>query len=537
MYFPFTGNATDASGNGNIATVNGPTLTTDRFGDANAAYFFDGINDYISVINGPGMKPPFPFSLSAWVKIYDTANGVNFLFCNDYTENVYYGSWYNFSSDVNGNFSANLGDSQFIDPSHRRTKTANQALTFGVWYHVAAVVSSETSMKLYVNCKEVPGFYSGSGGNLAYSTTGNSVIGVGDGGIGGIMPTYTNADIDELRFYDRALNDDEIIALYFFPNPPPAQTFSFPQDTIDLACGGTVNLDATTNGVIAYEWSTNSTQPGITVNTPGTYWAKVDDGCTIKYDTVVVVGTSGGNLTVSQPPNICTGESVTITASGFLNYTWSPATGLNTNTGPTVTASPSVTTTYTVVASDTCGTDSATVVVRVSNAVDAAFGLIADNCTGNATFINQSLAGANAYAWYVNQIKVSEDSNAVYNFVNTGQYNVSLVTNPGTNCADTLTTLYNFTRFDESTLYIPNSFTPNGDGINEGFKAYGDSTCFKGELLIFNSWGELIYETNDPLNNAWNGKYKDEKVPVGVYAYRLILNSGKSYYGMVALIR
>lgn len=52
MYFPFTGNATDASGNGNVATINGPTLTTDRFGTPNAAYHFDGIDDFISLVNG-----------------------------------------------------------------------------------------------------------------------------------------------------------------------------------------------------------------------------------------------------------------------------------------------------------------------------------------------------------------------------------------------------------------------------------------------------------------------------------------------------
>ena len=46
-WWPFSGNANDVSGNGNNGTVNGATLTTDRFGNPNAAYSFDGINDYI----------------------------------------------------------------------------------------------------------------------------------------------------------------------------------------------------------------------------------------------------------------------------------------------------------------------------------------------------------------------------------------------------------------------------------------------------------------------------------------------------------
>ena len=46
-YYPFNGNASDESGNGNDGTVIGATLTADRFGRANSAYSFDGINDYI----------------------------------------------------------------------------------------------------------------------------------------------------------------------------------------------------------------------------------------------------------------------------------------------------------------------------------------------------------------------------------------------------------------------------------------------------------------------------------------------------------
>ncbi|MFN5402036.1 MAG: hypothetical protein ACK5AS_07970, partial [Bacteroidota bacterium] len=46
-WWPFTGNANDESGNGNNATVNGAVLTSDRFGNSNAAYSYDGINDYL----------------------------------------------------------------------------------------------------------------------------------------------------------------------------------------------------------------------------------------------------------------------------------------------------------------------------------------------------------------------------------------------------------------------------------------------------------------------------------------------------------
>ena len=48
-YYPFSGNANDASGNGNNAVFNNATLTTDRFGNPNSAYYFDGVSNYIQI--------------------------------------------------------------------------------------------------------------------------------------------------------------------------------------------------------------------------------------------------------------------------------------------------------------------------------------------------------------------------------------------------------------------------------------------------------------------------------------------------------
>jgi len=64
--------------------------------------------------------------------------------------------------------------------------------------------------------------------------------------------------------------------------------------------------------------------------------------------------------------------------------------------------------------------------------------------------------------------------------------------------------------------YIPNMFTPNGDGHNDCFQVYGDMDDF--ELYIYDRWGEeiiLITETND----CWDGSYKSQALPPDVYAY------------------
>lgn len=72
-WWPFNGNANDESGNGNNGTVNGATLTADRFGNVNQAYGFDGVDDFIEVANNASITLTGNLSMSAWVK----TNGVN----------------------------------------------------------------------------------------------------------------------------------------------------------------------------------------------------------------------------------------------------------------------------------------------------------------------------------------------------------------------------------------------------------------------------------------------------------------------------
>jgi murein DD-endopeptidase MepM/ murein hydrolase activator NlpD len=72
-YYPFNGNANDDSGNGNNGTVYGATLTTDRFGYANSAYSFDGIDDYVTVEETIDFKLT-TWSITGWVKVNNFPN-------------------------------------------------------------------------------------------------------------------------------------------------------------------------------------------------------------------------------------------------------------------------------------------------------------------------------------------------------------------------------------------------------------------------------------------------------------------------------
>lgn len=68
-------------------------------------------------------------------------------------------------------------------------------------------------------------------------------------------------------------------------------------------------------------------------------------------------------------------------------------------------------------------------------------------------------------------------------------------------------------------LYIPNAFTPNGDGLNETFGPKGEGIS-EFNMQIFDRWGILIFESND-LTMQWDGYIHEEKAPTGVYVYKI----------------
>jgi len=68
-------------------------------------------------------------------------------------------------------------------------------------------------------------------------------------------------------------------------------------------------------------------------------------------------------------------------------------------------------------------------------------------------------------------------------------------------------------------VYIPNSFTPNGDGLNDTFGAYGEAIG-DFSLQVFNRWGEMIFESAS-FNQRWDGTFDGVKVPQGSYIYKL----------------
>ncbi|MEL7338872.1 MAG: LamG-like jellyroll fold domain-containing protein [Bacteroidota bacterium] len=233
-WYPFDGDAQDYSGNANHGTINGASLTTDRFGNPNSAYQFNGSSNFISFTNQQNFRPDFPITISAWVKIDDYGNNV--IFNNDFTFGEHRGFWLNI---VNGNLYISYGNGGAADPLGRRSIGGNTLLQLNQWYHVTGIVRNTTDMELYLNGKRECGTYSGIADSLVYSTN------AGISGRGTNLNSYYRGSIDEIRFYNRVLDKSEIRILADFP----------PQDTT-FCQGDSLQLDAGYGSLIS--WSPTS---------------------------------------------------------------------------------------------------------------------------------------------------------------------------------------------------------------------------------------------------------------------------------------
>lgn len=155
-------------------------------------------------------------------------------------------------------------------------------------------------------------------------------------------------------------------------------------------------------------------------------------------------------------------------------------------------------------------------------------------------FTNTSSGGQQkAWNWYF--IKNSgahfQNENTSFLFGQAGIYPVALVVTNAWGCADTIVKSIEIE--EDFSMYVPNAFTPNGDGRNEifipvmrGVKLY--------ELSVFDRWGELVFLTNDQLA-GWDGTFKGETCKMDTYVWKIKLstNSGKmkSLSGHVMLDR
>ena len=151
------------------------------------------------------------------------------------------------------------------------------------------------------------------------------------------------------------------------------------------------------------------------------------------------------------------------------------------------------------------------------------------------TFNNTSL-NAQSYIWDFGDSTVSQNASEIHTYGNLGVYQVTLIAISAGGCVDSTTGFIEI--HDDYQFFIPNAFSPNGDGVNDFFQGYGIN--FKTiEMSIFDRWGKKVYET-DKYYEPWGGQMK-EMVQNDVYVYKITvvdnLDEAHEYVGSVKVIR
>ncbi|MBN4081553.1 gliding motility-associated C-terminal domain-containing protein, partial [bacterium AH-315-C07] len=330
-----------------------------------------------------------------------------------------------------------------------------------------------------------------------------------------------------------------------------------PSDTAITICfGSNIDLNAVGSGGNApytFKWNTGDTDSAIVVG-KGSWLVEVrdQDNCS-NNDLVVVDYLPPLDIRAFGGDSVCPGESVTIYAEAnggdAANYSYSwEFEGSIIGNSKSLDVIPGQSSTYIIHLKDNCSIPDVSDTVSVTLHDLPVPVIEADPQTTDIkdpiiNFTGSNSIDANDYFWDFGDGGMwSYIPDPVHGYEDTGTFVVTLVvTNTKTGCIDTITELVVIE--EVANFFVPNSFTPNGDGLNDGFMWQGRGVT-EFEMFIFNRWGEMIFYS-DKASNPWNGRFDNtgEMSQDGVYVvlieYKDIVdrNLFKRYMGMVVLLK
>ncbi len=323
------------------------------------------------------------------------------------------------------------------------------------------------------------------------------------------------------------------ISRQFVVNPPAPGFFSLDiaskvNDTIVIPCKEKPyqlipDSIYTLNGIAKYEWSTAGAvfstieSPVINATESAYYYLALQDSCGQELvDSVYITFANAQPLSLNTVSDtaICMGNPVMLAAnagggSGLLTYNWSSLG----SKASSVTVLPTTSTRYGVTVTDACGTSvTKTIFIKVHEVI-ADFEYSYDETDFGVVIKNYSKGEQLKYAWSMDRRDLSEVAEPRINLDDVENHNLELIVTDVEGCGDTAHKVL----LPQMFTYIPNIFTPNGDGYNDEFKvSIVDPVQF--EMTVFDRWGTPIFKSNDP-SKGWNGAVTPtgEVVP-GTYA-------------------
>jgi len=313
-------------------------------------------------------------------------------------------------------------------------------------------------------------------------------------------------------------------------NPHPVVSFN---PAAPYVCKGTAT-NVTATGGVGYQWSSVSSFTNISaaVISPNVFNSSIYrvivtdiEGCSTR-DSVFVKVIEPAILTVSPSQFACEGAPVQLNVSGADKYHWINNTaGLSDSNIANPVVTPSVSTTYTVVGSDSynCFADTADVFVRISPLPKVDAGADQQLISGASVTLNAQVSGAVRWLWTpADYISCTACINPVSTPLTSTTYTITAYNADGCSQKDEVVVSL---LCKNNLVYIPNAFSPNDDGRNDRFVIKGSGIKSIRSIIIFSRWGKKMFERrNININdrgNSWDGRVNGEPMPPGAYVYQI----------------
>jgi gliding motility-associated-like protein len=263
-------------------------------------------------------------------------------------------------------------------------------------------------------------------------------------------------------------------------------------------------------------------------------------------DSVIIRVKHPFNMLVGKGDTLCQGESFQLLAANAELYDWTPSLGLDDNHKKSPLARPQQTTNYRVIGYDSVGCFYDTGYVKLTVYPFPTIDLGPDKtiAVGSQVQLNATVSkDAIRLQWQpAVGLSCATCPNPVASPKQTTNYKVLAINEGGCVSKDEMTV---FVVCNNGNIFVPNTFSPNGDGANDVFYPRGTGLYNIKSMRIFNRWGEAVYEAvNFQANDAskgWNGDHKGKAVPNDVYVYFVEVlcenNTLLTYSGNIAVIR
>jgi gliding motility-associated-like protein len=246
-------------------------------------------------------------------------------------------------------------------------------------------------------------------------------------------------------------------------------------------------------------------------------------GCMVQ-DSVTVEVIPQVQLTVRPDTAICSGSALQLWATGAATYSWSPADHLSATNIANPISTPEAEITYTVTGSNDAScpaqTQQVTIQVKALPTVDAGPD---QTVTTGSQVVLEATGSVDVMQWQWSPAEFLDCAVCPYTRASVRKpmtYSVTVTNMEGCTKSDIVS--INLV-CDKEAVYIPNTFSPNGDGTNDIFYVRGKGVSFIKSFRIFNRWGQEVFKreniTIDDSSSGWNGTYKNQPQAADVYVY------------------